>query len=155
MTPSATPSAARTLDERIKDTREHFENDVDAWVSTASADGTPYLVPLSFLWDGTTFLISTVRTAPTSRNLVANAAVRLAFGATRDVVLVEGNAVPVEEGALEPESADAFAAKTGFDPREEKQEYLYFHVAPQRVQAWREVNELAGRTLMKDGAWLA
>jgi len=25
---------------------------------------------------------------------------------------------------------------------------------PLRVQAWREANEIAGRTLMRDGAWL-
>ena len=25
---------------------------------------------------------------------------------------------------------------------------------PERIQAWRESNELAGRLLMRDGAWL-
>ncbi|WP_329400741.1 pyridoxamine 5'-phosphate oxidase family protein [Streptomyces melanogenes] len=150
MTP---PPAARTLDERIKDTCERFENDVDTWVSTASPDGTPYLVPLSFLWDGTTFLLSTVRTSPTGRNLVANPAVRLAFGTTRDVVLVEGTAAPIEEAALDSERANAFATRTGFDPREEKQEYLYFRVTPQRIQTWREANELVGRTVMRAGGW--
>ncbi len=31
--------------------------------------------------------------------------------------------------------------------------YLYFHIRPQRVQAWREVNELPGRELMRNGHW--
>jgi hypothetical protein len=26
---------------------------------------------------------------------------------------------------------------------------------PRRIQAWREVNELPGRELMRDGHWLA
>jgi hypothetical protein len=25
---------------------------------------------------------------------------------------------------------------------------------PERIQAWREADEIAGRTLMRDGAWL-
>ncbi|MFD9794365.1 pyridoxamine 5'-phosphate oxidase family protein [Streptomyces sp. NPDC059070] len=150
-----TNPTVRTLDERIRDTRRHLEQDVDTWVSTASADGTPHLVPLSFLWDGEEILISTVRTAPTSRNLLAGGSVRLAFGATRDVVLAEGRATAVEEHVLDAATADAFAAKTGFDPRQEKQEYVYFRIRPQRVQAWREADELAGRTLMRDGTWLA
>jgi hypothetical protein len=32
---------------------------------------------------------------------------------------------------------------------------VYFRIVPDRVQAWREVNELPGRTLMRDGVWLA
>ncbi|MBD0744109.1 pyridoxamine 5'-phosphate oxidase family protein [Streptomyces sp. CBMA152] len=148
-------AAARTLEQRIRDTRKRLEDDVDTWVSTASDTGTPYLVPLSFLWDGTSVVISTVRTSPTSRNLLAGGSVRLAFGATRDVILVEGEAVPIEQDALDKKLADAFAAKTGFDPREETEPYQYFRIRPRRVQAWREVNELAGRTLMKDGEWLA
>jgi hypothetical protein len=51
-------------------------------------------------------------------------------------------------------TATAFAAATGFDPREEPQEYAYLAVRPVTVQAWREANELAGRTLMTDGRWL-
>ncbi len=48
---------------------------------------------------------------------------------------------------------DAFAAKAGFDPRL-LTGYLYFGIRPQRVQAWREANELQGRDLMRDGHWL-
>jgi hypothetical protein len=33
---------------------------------------------------------------------------------------------------------DAFAAKTGFDPRQLTSPYLYFWIAPGRLQAWRE-----------------
>ena len=38
--------------------------------------GLPYLVPLSFLWDGATVLISTPAGSPTSRNLRATGRVR-------------------------------------------------------------------------------
>ena len=34
-------------------------HDVDVWVATASTDGAPYLVPLSFDWDGEAVLLAT------------------------------------------------------------------------------------------------
>ncbi|MFF1301335.1 GNAT family N-acetyltransferase [Streptomyces sp. NPDC058307] len=54
---------------------------------------------------------------------------------------------------LSQEDGDGFAARTGFDPRQLTTPYLYFRVRPRRVQAWREVEELTGRDLMRDGEW--
>src|SRR5262249_20313028 len=126
--------------------------DTDAWVATADpGSGTPYLVPLSFLWDGATVLIATPAASPTSRNLQATGKVRLGIGPTRDLVLIEGTVQAVTAAADIPAATgDAFAAKSGFDPRE-LTGYVYFHIRPRRLQAWREVNELAGRDLMRGG----
>ena len=146
---------ARSAQQRKADTLRRLENDVDTWVATADpATGTPYLVPLSFLWDGATVLISTPAASPTSRNLRATGRVRLGIGPTRDLVLIEGT-VEAETAAAElsAETGDAFAAKTGFDPRE-LTGYAYFRIRPQRLQAWREVNELAGRDLLRGGDWV-
>jgi hypothetical protein len=60
----------------------------------------------------------------------------------------------VDVAELGQATCDAFAAKTGFDPRELDEPYQYFLVRPQRIQAWREANELPGRDLMRDGRWL-
>ncbi|MGW1887812.1 pyridoxamine 5'-phosphate oxidase family protein [Streptomyces sp. NPDC001970] len=149
-----TLDAPRTFDQRRKDTLARFETDVDVWVSTADGTGVPCLVPLSFLWDGETFLLSTARGNPTARNLDANGRARLAFGATRDVVVVEGTSTTVEVADLGDGEGDAFAAKTGFEPRDIRAPYPYFRVTPVWIQAWREVNEIAGRDLMNDGRWL-
>jgi len=150
MTPPARPAQQRKAD-----TLRRLENDVDTWVATADpATGVPYLIPLSFLWDGATVLISTPATSPTSRNLRATGRVRLGIGPTRDLVLIEG-AVETETAAAEipAETGDAFAVKTGFDPRE-LTGYAYFRIRPQRLQAWREANELTGRDLIRDGDWV-
>jgi pyridoxamine 5'-phosphate oxidase-like protein len=150
MTPPARPAQQRKAD-----TLRRLENDVDTWVATADpATGVPYLIPLSFLWDGATVLISTPATSPTSRNLRATGRVRLGIGPTRDLVLIEG-AVQTETAAAEipAETGDAFAAKTGFDPRE-LTGYAYFRIRPQRLQAWREANELTGRDLIRGGDWV-
>lgn len=76
----------RNLQQRKQDTLGRLESDVDAWVAAADAEGDAYLLPLSFLWDGSAVIVSTPRSS---------------------------------------------------------------------VTAWREVNELPGRTLMRDGDWLA
>jgi hypothetical protein len=150
-----TPPPARTAEQRKKDTLHRLEQDVDAWVATAGPDGAaPYLVPLSFVWDGAVLLIATPADSPTGRNLVDTGRARLGIGPTRDVVIVEGAVTAVTPEDLPEEDAEVFAGKTGFDPRELATRYLYFRVVPQRVQAWREANELRGRELMRDGEWL-
>jgi hypothetical protein len=50
--------------------------------------------------------------------------------------------------------AHARSGAAGFDPREEAQTFAYFRLTPERIQAWREANELSGRELMQNGAWL-
>jgi len=125
---------------------------VDAWV--ASGGEKPYLVPLSFLWDGESLLFATPTDSPTGRNLAATRTVRLGLGHTRDVVMVEGDVEVLEIDALLPEMGDRFAAHTGFDPRALATPYRWFRVSPRRIQAWREANELPDRELIRDGRWL-
>lgn len=145
----------RTPRQRKQDVLDRLDRDVDAWVATAdSVTGSPYLVPLSFLWDGSTLLLATEAASVTGRNLSASGKVRIGIGDTRDVVLVEGTARSLTLTEVPVEVADAFAEKTGFDPRQLRSTYYYFEIHPQRLQAWREVNELEGRELMRDGRWL-
>ncbi|MEU8893568.1 pyridoxamine 5'-phosphate oxidase family protein [Streptomyces sp. NPDC048442] len=141
------------LEERLRDTRARLEGDIDLWVATSGSPSGVHLVPLSYLWNGTAFLVSTPRTSVTGRNLLADDRVRLSLGPTRDVVLVDGTAEPVDLAGLGPRVGDEFAAKTGFDPRD-LDAYQYFLIRPRRIQAWREANELPGRDLMRDGRWL-
>ena len=57
---------------------------------------------------------------------------------------------------VEPQTDESyhFAARAGFDPRESSPSYRWFRITPRRIQAWREVEELAGRELMRAGRWL-
>ncbi|MEU8849172.1 pyridoxamine 5'-phosphate oxidase family protein [Streptomyces sp. NPDC048564] len=146
---------ARPAKQRKQDTLHRLEHDEDVWVATAdAAGGLPYLVPLSFLWDGSTLLLATPATSPTGRNLKATGRTRLGIGPTRDVVMVEGTVETIAPAELAEEEGDLFATRTGFDPRRLGTPYLYFRVRPTRVQAWREADELDGRELMRDGEWL-
>jgi hypothetical protein len=149
------PDAPRSRSQRRQDTLARLETDVDLWVATADPDsGTPHLIPLSFYWDGATLLVATPKSSPTGRNLRATGAVRLGIGTTRDVVMVDGTVETITIPELPGDVGDAFAVRTGFEPRTLRTTYLYFRIRPVRVQAWREANELEGRDLMMDGAWL-
>jgi len=140
----------RSAQQRKTDTLARLASDVDVWIATADGDGGGYLLPLSFLWDGVGVIVSTPRTSVTGRNLSRGGHVRVGVGELRDVTMIDGAAEPVED----EQAKDAFAAKHGWDPRNEGGDYGYFRIVPDRVQAWREVNELSGRTLMRDGKWL-
>lgn len=141
----------RSAEQRKNDTLAQLASEVDAWIATADTAGSGYLVPLSFLWDGAGLIVSTPRASVTGRNLSRSGRVRAGVGQVRDVIMIDGIAEPVQD----ERTKDAFAAKHGWDPRQEAGDYAYFRIVPDRVQAWREVNELPGRTLMRDGDWLA
>ena len=114
--------------------------------------GTPYMVPLSFPWDGATIVLMATPAASPTSNLQATGKVRLGIGPARDPVLIEGTVQAVTAAAdIPPATGDAFAVKTGFDPRRPTDGYAYFHIRPRRLQAWREADELAGRDLMRGG----
>ena len=127
----------------------------DAWVATASAEGKEHLVPLSIGWDGERLLLATEPDAVTTRNLRASGRARLAVGPTRDVVMIDAVLETVVDVTTAPASiAETFAAQADWDPRHSTG-YLFVVLRPRRVQVWREVDEIAGRTIMRDGRWTA
>lgn len=144
---------ARSREQRKQDVLDRLEKDDDACVATASADGVPTLVPLSFVWDRGTLLMATRRTNPTACNVTPAGQARISLGHTRDVVLIDASAEVVEGAELSPESGDAFATKLDWDPRG-RAPWVYLRFTPYAVRAWREENELSGRELMTDGTWL-
>jgi pyridoxamine 5'-phosphate oxidase-like protein len=125
---------------------------IDVWVATASVDGAPYLVPLSLAWVDDRAVIAVQPSSLTARNLTAAGVARLAVGPTRDVVMIDAaleRSVAVDDDA---EIGAAYAAQADWDPRQDDG-YVFLVLRPVRVQAWREANELAGRTIMRDGTW--
>lgn len=145
---------ARSTAERVRHAQARLAADVDLWVATASADGDPYLVPLSYLWHEGRIVMATTERSATVRNLRRGGPVRLALDGLRDVVLIDGDVAFVLAADIEPGVAEAYVAHAGWDPRPDTA-YTWLVVTPTRVRSWREVNELPGREVMRDGAWLA
>jgi len=143
---------ARSLSQKKIDSLFHLEHDIDLWISSSSSKGDPYLVPLSFWWNGMSLFISTVLKNQTAQNIISTGKVRVALGHTRDVILITASAILLEQSAI-GECADAFTKKCGWDPREEKG-YRFFKLVPQKIEVWKELNEHADRLLMEDGKWL-
>ena len=146
-------SGPRSRLQRRLDTEQRLRDDIDLWVASAGEDG-PFLVPLSFDWDGAALLLATAADSRTGRNLATTPTTRLGLGPTRDVTMIDGDVEVLEMDALPTEPGDRFAARTGFDPRDLTTAYRWFRVVPRRIQAWREVDELPDRELMRDGRWL-
>ncbi|MFI6655054.1 pyridoxamine 5'-phosphate oxidase family protein [Streptomyces sp. NPDC050523] len=140
---------------RRQDVLRRLDQEIDIWVASADADGVPCLVALWFVWHDDSVWLATRATNPTGRNLRDGRRARLALGDTRDVVLVDGDVETYAQRDVPAAAAEAFLAKTGWDPRRDSPSYAFFRVRPRAVQAWHEQHELPGRHLMKDGVWLA
>ena len=61
-------AGTRSRARRRRDTGHRLTHDADVWVASASADGAPYLVPLSFDWDREALLVATSADSTTGRN---------------------------------------------------------------------------------------
>jgi hypothetical protein len=140
----------RSRKQRKADTLALLRNEVDCWIASADEVGNAHLVPLSHYWDGTALVIATPRSSRTATNLLRAGVARVGVGPTRDVVLVDGRVTEGVDDAI----ADAHTEQTGFDARRLPVEYVYLRVTPTEIRAWREANELSGRLLMREGAWL-
>jgi hypothetical protein len=133
---------------------------VDVWVATAATDtdgrAHSYLVPLSLAWIDERVVLATEADSPTARNLISQGNARLGLGPTRDVVMIDAELERVYQlDEVPADLAERYAAQAGWDPRTAGERMRFLVLRPQRIQAWREVNELPGRTLMRDGDWIS
>jgi hypothetical protein len=127
----------------------------NVWVASASPTGVVHLVPVTHTWNGSQVVLATGPRSRTVSNVIANRRARLALGETRDVVMID--AVLVE--AVPPSSAPAplaegYVAQAGWDPRTDADNYVYLVLGPERIQVWGEGEDLAGRTVMRNGDWV-
>jgi len=108
---------------------------------------------LSLCWTGERAVVAVAATSVTAVNLAASDGARLAVGPTRDVVMIDA----LLERAVDVEDDDAlwsaYVQQADWDPRQGSG-YRFLVLRPVRIQAWREANEIPGRTLMRDGDWL-
>jgi hypothetical protein len=145
----------RPTAQRRADALDKLENDNDVWVATAAGDAA-YLIPLSLCWLDGQVVVTTPGQSPTARNAAASGQARLALGDTRDVVMIDASvASVVPQPDADPALVEAFRNRTGWAPDDSEGNYVYLRFQPRRVQVWRTVEELSGRTVMRDGIWLS
>ncbi len=155
-----TQPGPRSGAERKADTlaRLHTKG-IDVWVASASApergSAQAHLVPLSLAWIDERVVVAVESDSRTARNITEHGTARLGLGPTRDVVMIDA----VLDRAIKLEDApdaltEGYAGQADWDPRTAGGQYLYLVLRPERIQAWREANEIAGRTLMRAGSWV-
>ena len=150
----------RTREQRRVDTLAKLSAPAaDVWVATATADAggnaSSYLVPLSLAWLDERVVLATEADSVTARNIASHGRARLGLGPTRDVVMIDAELEHVYSLDEVPAGlARRYAMQADWDPRASGGQMRFLVLRPQRIQAWREVNELPGRTLMRDGAWI-
>jgi hypothetical protein len=149
-------ATARTRSQRRRDALATLtEVHADAWVASSSRDGVAHLVPLSYAWDGVCIIVVSEEASLTTRNIRASGRARIALGGTRDVVMVDALLEAAAAGEVEMDpTRDVYARQAGWDPRDVDGDFAYLRLRPQRIQVWREANEITGRTVMRDGLWI-
>ncbi len=147
--------AARSPEERKADALARLGAvEANVWVASASPSGAVHLVPVTHTWNGSQVVLATGPGSRTVSNVTANRRARLALGESRDVVMVDAVLVEAVPAAGAPQRlADGYATQAGWDPRSAG-DYVYLVFGPDRIQVWREGEDLAGRTVMRDGGWV-
>jgi pyridoxamine 5'-phosphate oxidase-like protein len=128
----------------------------DLWIATADRSGNPHLIAVSSWWHDSLLTIATSTASRTARNLAAIGTARLALGSPEDVIVVDvslAGSVPVL--GSDARLGDGFASAAGWDPRTIDPGWSFYHLKPSRIQAYRGYDELPGREVMRDGAWVA
>src|SRR5262249_10642713 len=143
----------RTRTERRAHVLNRLQTDDKLWIATAASDGSPHLVPFSFVWDGQRVTMATREDSPVARNGASTGKARLALGDYADVVLIDGSVSIVEADAIDADVADRLARASAIDGRRAPG-FVYLQLVPRRIQAWWSGAELASPTVMRNGEWL-
>ncbi len=148
--------ATRSPEERKADALSKLATvEANLWAASASPTGAVHLVPVTHTWNGSQVVLATGPRSRTVSNVIANRRARLALGETRDVVMIDAvlvEAVPASEAPAP--LTEGYAAQAGWDPRTDARNYVYLVLGPERIQVWREGEDLAGRTIMRNGEWV-
>ena len=155
-----TDAEPRSTEQRKADTLAKLAAPVaDVWVATAAAQAgghaSSHLVPLSLAWVDERVVLATEADSVTFRNIASERHARLGLGRTRDVVMIDAELEQVYRlDEVSDDLARRYAAQADWDPRKSGAGMRFLVLRPLRIQAWREVNELPGRILMRGGIWM-
>lgn len=148
-------SSLRSTAERKADVLDRLGRQKDLWLASADRSGRPHLIAVSAWWDGSHVVVATTGPSRTARNLTDNPTARLAMGTPEDVIVIDADVAMPAAAEDSIELATGFAEAVGWDPREVGAGWVFFRLAPVRIQAYRGYDELEGRDVMGDSSWLA
>ncbi len=123
------------------------------WIASTRADGRPHAMPVwGVVVDGALFF-STDPKSMKGRNLAARPAVVVHLESGDDVVVLEGDAVPVTDSVILARYADAYEAKYNFRPDPADPDGITLTLRPSACHTWLEsdfVNSAVRWTFPRD-----
>ena len=146
-------STMRSTERRKRDAIAKLEGDMDVCVVTADDHENAHLVPLSLCWHNEEVVVATEARSRTAQNAERSGQARLVLGPSRDVVIIDAAASVVDMVDAEPLIKNAYRERTGWDPGGEGGYWVYIRLRRRTVQVWCEVDEIIGRTVIRDGTW--
>jgi general stress protein 26 len=149
MAPTMTPRP-RTTTQRRHHAEAQLAGQHELWLATGS-DAGPHMIPVGYVWDGQHITMATFEHSPTTANVRANHAARVAIGSHDDVTMIDGAVTLIPVPEIETDIADA-CAQVSHDPRA-MPGLVYLRLTPRRVQVWNGFHEFTNRTVMRDGTW--
>lgn len=144
----------RSVAERANHARARLQSDSNVWIATASADGSPHLVPLSLTWIDDQIVVATPADTPTGKNVAESGKARAALDSADDVVIIDADARLVLFADADPAMVKRYVERVGWNPSNEPVEWALLVLTPTRGQAWNGPAEIAGRTFIRNGSWL-
>ena len=147
--------ARRTSGERKSDALNRLNTDSNVWVATADGTGLPHLVPLSLGWDGSRILVATPTASPTVRNAISSGRAKATLDSADDVVLIDATVEVVDFDSAAGSAVDGYVGRVGWNPSDQSGDWSLLVLTPRTVRAWIGVAEIHGRTIMRNGEWLA
>jgi hypothetical protein len=124
------------------------------WLATAEVGGRPHVIGVSGWWNDGEFVVTTLGTSRTARNLAMSPQVTLAHGEPSDAIVIEAQVIDSSAVEDSGELAGGFQAAMGWDPRE-MDGWVFYRLRPTRIQAFRGYDEIGGRDVMVNSRWLA
>ncbi len=146
--------ANRTSCERADHTRRRLETEPNVWLATASPDGDPHLVPLSLAWIDDQIVVATPSDTITAKNAAANGRGRATLDSADDVAIFDVAIDVVDYRTADRTLIGGYVTRVGWDPGDNDGEWSLLILTLLRGQAWNGPGEMAGRTIIRDGAWL-
>jgi hypothetical protein len=143
-----TDAPYRPVGERRVVARARLAKDRDCWFVTSSPEHGPYVVPLSFLTQGTSVYLFTQPHRPTVRNVKIEPRVLLVFGGYDEAVVAEGTCRTLALGELKPELIEKFVERAGWRPEDS---FVALEVALSSLACSRSPDEHRDREVWRSG----
>ena len=123
------------------------------WLSTAEVGGRPHVIGVSALWGDDEFVITTLGTSRTAKNMAMNPRVVLTHGDPSDAIVIQAGMIDSAGVEEWHDIAEEWNKAMGWDARE-MDGWMFFRLRPTRIQAFRGYDEIEGRDVMIRSRWV-